>query len=131
MPVPLNPALIENSIPFEKIMRMRRNYQEKPPIINTESGWISVEEIKMLIDHNNATGIRIYLARHDEDDTLYPDKNTVVLVATRDFTHPASKPTTEYSRDILDENATISVSGIYGSMGVDMIPLCPPNCPHP
>ncbi|TFF33373.1 hypothetical protein [Mucilaginibacter psychrotolerans] len=117
-------------IDYTDIERLKSNYQTKPPIFNTVSGWISIYELMALISDNKANGVRFYLSRHDEDDPTYPDQNTVVFVATLDSTNPGN-PSTKYSKDLIDVKASVASDGSYTGMGSDMIPLCPPNCSQP
>lgn len=146
MPTPLdfmgNPPRLA-PIVKQEILKLIGHYRKDMRRNDTESGWVSAEEILALINDNNADGIRIYYGRHKENDALYPDQLNVILVATKN-SNAGSQATYKNSVDQLNEfkangpvNSVIfnfpyedyTKPGDYERMGVDAIPLCPQNCP--
>lgn len=146
MPIPLdfmgNPPRLA-PIVKQEILKLIDHYRKDMRRNDTQSGWVSAEEILALINDNKADGIRIYFGRHKEKDEYYPDQLNVILVATKN-SEPGAEATYKNSVDQLNEfkaNGPVNSvtfnfpyqdytdSGEYRGRGADTIPLCPQNCP--
>jgi|GEM_PF-6127956 len=142
MPIKLdyNPDGTFPAVPivYEEILRMTKLYKAGLPadFDDARSAWVSVDELKALInDNEGANGIRIYYGRYEKDSDIYQGQHNVILVATKDSETP-DHPTPAKSDDQLnydkhkgDVNSISYTSGSYTGMGDDTIPLCPPRCP--
>ncbi len=121
----------------ESTIQLRALYPDRKNIAEAESAWVSRKEIESLLNDNKASGIRIYFGCHTKSTadaatgTLeYEGLHNVILVATVDSVDDGN-PKPENSINQLKEGATADKadSVVYTSMGLDSIPLCPPNCP--
>lgn len=143
MPIKLDyqPAglITAKPIVFEAIKSMTDHYRKSAAPGDTKSAWISREEVNVLLDQNEADGIRIYFGRYPDDIPEVGGRLTVILVATK-LAEPHNDPETDArrSRSLLNEkkeansvSATlyVKVNGDYEGMGADAIPLCPYHCP--
>jgi hypothetical protein len=119
------------------IKKLIENYRADMRTGDTQSAWVSAEEINALLKDNNADGIRVYYGRHEKNDRKYPNQQNIILVATKK-SDAGSMPSFKNSVDQLNEFTKDGIvnsvvfnlrDGDYGGMGADAIPLCPQNCP--
>ncbi len=121
-----------DSQPISKavVVRMIQNYRKSKLTDNdTQSLWFGIKELMSLIHDNKANGVRLYYGCHDDDDPVYPGKNTIIVVATHDSKNPGA-PCCEDSFDLLAP-ATVAAPPAthpYTGMALEYAALCPPRC---
>jgi hypothetical protein len=126
----------------EAVNQMVKNYQNaKHPVLSqqigkqeTRSGWYSreqFEEIVQEMQHQNASGIRVYFGSYGSDHPEYANQLTVIFVPTE-----FDEGTNQHKDVIIDDRPDFSERIILTEgrrtkgdpMGLDTIGLCPPTC---
>ncbi|MBS1737191.1 MAG: hypothetical protein JSS98_11395 [Bacteroidetes bacterium] len=117
-----------------------RTFPDGSPFCETNSAWVSRDELEALLDQNRGDGLRIYFGCHDKKTfdlktgtPEYLGMHNVILVATQSGAEgkgPQSKDQLKEASTEADANSIVFTSGPYEGNSGDLIDLCPPNCPN-
>ncbi|RVU01425.1 hypothetical protein EOD41_05535 [Mucilaginibacter limnophilus] len=98
---------------------------------DSNSVWFSRASVEELFKANNADGLRVYFAVHDNETmaTEYDDMLTVILVATKNNGRGKDEDQI-FDKEDTNEKALTGTDPIGGGSGLNHGKICPPaNCP--